>query len=645
MNEANISQIEETGELGKGRGISVAVVDTGLEPDHPKVGGVQGGMSIWIGERDELCVSDDWSDRNGHGTACASIIRRIAPEVELFSIRIANENGVSSTRLLVEAIRWALIRGIDIVNVSLGSKGEAYRDELRDVCGEARARGTVVVAAESNDRQVSYPSALESVVTVGGSRTEGLFHFFLDPMVDRRFLGQSDRQRVAWAGRKQIFLGGTSMAAAQISGLFALLRERNRTAPVDELIALMRHYGRPLTYRIGSTGGSGVSPREISRKTLVEPLPPMRRVVLYPFSKEMHSIVRYRDTLPFEILGAMDPLGHGVVGRDAGEALGLGDTGIRVSAKTPELLSHADGIVLGHQGRIQEIRAHDMSASLLRDALRNGLHVFSFDTLEPYQLLLEEAQARGLIWTWPRLRADAETLTEAYSCANYQVDVPVLGVFGTRSAQGKFTAQLALRKALQNSGYNVGQLGTEPHSALFGLDAVFPMGYNAQLPLQMNSWIPYLRHQMLAICHHKKPEIVIVGSQSGTIPRDVHLRMEYLCLNSQLFLYGTRPDAVLLAVEPLADEDEIRYTRESIEALRILGKTEVIGLLFSSRVAEFESVTSKRTRHRYRLLSAEERNEVSNKLESTFDLPAADVTQQEGLSRMLGVIIAFFGQK
>jgi len=636
--------MKELDDQTTGRAVKVAIVDTGIEPNHPKIGRVEDGIAISLDANDNVRFVDDWRDRNGHGSACAGIIRRIAPEARLFSVRVLDEGAMSSTRLIIEAIGWAMDNAVHLINLSVGSKGQLHLEELEEKCEQARKKGIVVIAAESNDQQLAYPAGLDSVISVGAANTKGIFHYYRDPTKPHRFLGHAGSQRVAWRNGEQRFTGGTSFAASQLTGLVALLKQRNPAASVEELIEELGRYGEAARPDLLKLDTRAIGP-EVSSAVLVESDLPMRRVALYPFSKEMHALVRFHDLLSFDIVRVIDPLGHGAAGRDTGEVLGIGATGLNVSVYDSRSFDGIDGLVLGHMQRLQEVRRSDIRSNLLQEALRHRLHVFSFDPLDDVGLLADSAKTAGLLWQWPHSQVSREILLEGIANINTELKVPVLGVFGTRSGQGKFTAQLALRRILLNAGYRVGQLGTEPHSQLFGCDAVFPMGYNPQVHQDHSMWIPHLRHQMLAISQHRDPEIILVGSQSGTIPRDPHLRYEYLCLNSQLFLYGTRPDAVMLAVEPVANEEEIGYTRDTISALSILGKTEVIGLFFSDRVAEDvpHKKRKKRTRHRY--MSVEERKESARRLESTFGLPAACPTQKSDMERVYDLVIDFFGQK
>ncbi len=149
----------------------------------------------------------------------------------------------------------------------------------------------------------------------------------------------------------------------------------------------------------------------------------IQKAALYPFNKEMHAFVRTRDLLAFELVGMADPVGKGLVGKDAGEALGLSSIGVRL------------------QGDLHEL------------AEKKGLHLV-YPSISP-----EEVECA--------LQSD-----ETYS----PVDVPVLGLFGTSAQQGKFTLQLALRRRLLQMGYQVGQIGIEHQAELFGMAFDFLIG-------------------------------------------------------------------------------------------------------------------------------------------------------------------------
>ena len=145
-----------------GQGVAVAVIDSGVNPDHPHVSGVAGGVRIdLVGD-----ASDDYVDRLGHGTAVFAAIQEKAPGADIFAVRVFEDRLRTSTRALVAAIDWAAERRIRVVNLSLGT----LREEHADLLGEAAERlargGGVVVAAAEADGQRWWPGSLPSAVGV-----------------------------------------------------------------------------------------------------------------------------------------------------------------------------------------------------------------------------------------------------------------------------------------------------------------------------------------------------------------------------------------------------------------------------------------------------------------------------------------------
>ncbi|HID10919.1 MAG TPA: hypothetical protein EYP17_06425 [Candidatus Latescibacteria bacterium] len=105
-----------------GKGVKVAIVDSGIDPSHPDVGEVAGGLRVRTDEGGKLLFDENWIDEVGHGTACAGIVRKKAPDVLLYSVRIFEDASLSAKgEVLVEAIRWCLENGMKVINLSLGT--------------------------------------------------------------------------------------------------------------------------------------------------------------------------------------------------------------------------------------------------------------------------------------------------------------------------------------------------------------------------------------------------------------------------------------------------------------------------------------------------------------------------------------------
>ena len=145
-----------------GRGVRIAVVDSGVHADHPHVGGVSGGIAI--GPAGEL--SEDYVDRLGHGTAVAAAIREKAPECELLAVRVFDRALMTTGQALVAAIEWSALQGVQLINLSLGTSNQEHAPALADAVTKAAAHGAIVVSAAPQDGAAWLPGGLTGVVAV-----------------------------------------------------------------------------------------------------------------------------------------------------------------------------------------------------------------------------------------------------------------------------------------------------------------------------------------------------------------------------------------------------------------------------------------------------------------------------------------------
>jgi hypothetical protein len=145
-----------------GKGIRIAVIDSGVHADHPHVGGVAGGVAI----RDDGTLDDDFVDRLGHGTAVAAAIREKAPGSDLIAVKVFWRTLATSVTTLVRAIDEACARGATIVNLSLGTPERRHRAELADAVVRARAAGVFIVSAMEDTGGRWLPGDLDEVIPV-----------------------------------------------------------------------------------------------------------------------------------------------------------------------------------------------------------------------------------------------------------------------------------------------------------------------------------------------------------------------------------------------------------------------------------------------------------------------------------------------
>ena len=124
-------------------------------------------------------------------------------------------------------------------------------------------------------------------------------------------------------------------------------------------------------------------------------------------------MVRYRDLLAFKIVGVVDPIGKGMVGKDAGKVIGEFHANLRISPNIRHTMADADTLILGYVDQLSRIRKRDLLREYVQLALDEGCHVFSFQALDPnlYGDLYDTADKKGLRLVYPHVHR--EELTQA----------------------------------------------------------------------------------------------------------------------------------------------------------------------------------------------------------------------------------------
>jgi subtilisin family serine protease len=145
-----------------GRGIRVAIIDSGVHAQHPHVNGVAGGVAFDA----EGLPHADYVDRLGHGTAVAAAIRDLAPGAELFAVKIFDRQLSTGIGGLVAALDWATANRMDLVNLSLGTPRPEHEPALRAAIDRASAARTLIVAAYEDEGVPYLPGCLRGVLPV-----------------------------------------------------------------------------------------------------------------------------------------------------------------------------------------------------------------------------------------------------------------------------------------------------------------------------------------------------------------------------------------------------------------------------------------------------------------------------------------------
>ena len=224
-----------------GSGVVVAVIDSGVDGDHPAIGGRLIRRLRVDTDGDTTRVVDDPGaiDLVGHGTACAGVIVSIAPAVELVSIRVLGPDNRGKGRALVAAVEWAIEHDVDVVNLSLSSRSDALLTTFHGLADRAYFANTLLVCAANNVPGPSYPSLFAAVLSVAAHDVPDPDVWFYNPAPPVEFGAHGVDVEVAWRDGGRIRATGNSFAAPHMAARAALLRSRHRAATPFEIKALL----------------------------------------------------------------------------------------------------------------------------------------------------------------------------------------------------------------------------------------------------------------------------------------------------------------------------------------------------------------------------------------------------------------------
>ena len=230
-----------------GKGVTIAVVDTGIDYNHLEFEGrIRAGYDFVDGDS----IAED---SNGHGTHVAGTIAAakdgrgmtgVAHDAKIMPIRVFDENGAGYLSDVIRGIRWATNNGADVINLSLGGTG--YSQAMADAIRHASSRGTVVVMAAGNEGGASpeYPAAhaIDHGIAVGAVQRDGRLANFSN-RAGSQLLDYVTAPGVGITstlpGNRYGRYSGTSMAAPHVAGVAGLLKSQNNrlsSSAIEDLI-------------------------------------------------------------------------------------------------------------------------------------------------------------------------------------------------------------------------------------------------------------------------------------------------------------------------------------------------------------------------------------------------------------------------
>jgi len=577
------------------------------------------GINIYK-EDDLFKINDDINDLYGHGTAIYKIIKKHSNSKNIINLKIFSSDASVDEEILIFALKY--IRNnisCKIVNLSMGLKICNSMNSLKEICNELTSLGVIIISAFDNDGCYSYPAVFDNIIGVDSSyKCVNAFQFEYVEESPINIRGKGGLQRIAWSDNKNIVLGGSSFACAYVSAYVSNLMLKKTLKFNDVLTELKK-----VSIKIH---------KKINYRNKSDKYFKIKNAAVFPFNKEMHSIVRFSNDLNFKVSDVYDIKYSARVGANVNNLLNNSNNEIQNHIiKDINLIDFKsiDTIIIGHLDEINRIMKKDIRKDIVIRAINNNVNVFSYDNLEYCSKEIENRISKVY---YPYI--NMTVVPQNTFGKLFIISKPVLAVFGTSSKQGKFTLQNILKKLLSEAGYKVGLIGTEPHSLLFNMDYVYPMGYNSAIYIDGHSSIILLNKMLNDLCC-KGNEIIITGSQSNSIPTNF-MNVSAFPVKQHNFLLGVQPDAVVLCINP---QDDINYIRNTVKYLEGIASSNVICLVMFPMILkdDWRAIFDVKEKANKTYLI-----KIAHEIENELSLPVLLLGDDVDMKKMLNLVIEFF---
>lgn len=245
-------------QLSQGRGIRVAVIDTGISSLHPALQrNYRGGINI-------LSPYFEPEDYNGHGTHVAGIIAGrsmdtgivgVAPRASIYAVKAFNRQGNANLSDLLTAINWCIDKRMHVVNMSFGM--EKVSESLGQAVQIAHRKGIVMIAASGNKGnrvRIDYPACYPETIGVGSISANGRVSTFTNIGKGIDLLAPGEKILSSWLMSSKREMSGTSMAVPHVTGTIALLLHYRPNLNPEQIRYLLLQSTRS----VEGVGGKGV---------------------------------------------------------------------------------------------------------------------------------------------------------------------------------------------------------------------------------------------------------------------------------------------------------------------------------------------------------------------------------------------------
>lgn len=536
----------------------IVIIDSGIDRSYVNKYNIQivDGINLCSeGEKDNIY------DSLGHGTGVTSIINSMNTDKSYVIIKIYDTQLRQNEETLLNALRYIIESKIEysIIHMSVGV--DYFSKTMFELCNEIYENKNIIVSAFDNAGCISYPAAFECVIGVEANELcTKRSDFICNPDEIVSVYAKGGFHRVLWLDGKSAIKQGNSMSAAYVTGFLA--KSQLQLYEKEEAIEILKNNttfsGNTIIYE-GQYFNNDYCITDNEIKSI-------KNASIFPYSKETSALIRYSNLLHFNIVGIYTSKYMGNIGRIVNN---VSNTKSYIIQNISDInFQNIDTMILGHLNQFEKFD-QNLKKHILELCLENNINVYCFDSdrLDSYY---ERFCKKKLFLRCP-------VVNRKYIGKRgklYKTMTPIVSVFGTSSKQGKFSLQVEIKSIMENKGYEVGFLSTEPMGIFWGANKLLPFGYEGIKNISDFEFID-LANTLIHDIDLLEKDIIITGSQSSTIPRSLN-HIGYMAVKQTQYMLGIQPDGVLLVINY---NDSFDYIGRTISVLESLIQTRVIALV------------------------------------------------------------------
>lgn len=356
-------------ERANGARVKIAIIDSGINCNHPLIQRCKiSSKSIAIHYQEaRIKKSNDINDNFGHGTAVCGILAKLIPEAEFIVIKIFDHADLQAEEeQLLTALEYVINEvKCDIVHMSLGIV--TYSAILHELCKKLVKQKVILISAYDNAGAISYPAAFPEVIGVDSDIRCTRWDDFLVIEGENDNItvyAKGGNHRLAWSDPQYIISQGSSFSSAYVTAYIAKML----SVGIEE---------KSIIYKLKKKAKKQRKIEKIDSPQLTSIPFTIHHAVIYPYNKEMHSLVNYAKNLDFKIDAVCDSKYTGRIGKKV-QSLDKTSSYQIMSLEQVEW-KDIDTLILGHMNELEEKIGAKLKDEVINLCIKNKINIYSFD--------------------------------------------------------------------------------------------------------------------------------------------------------------------------------------------------------------------------------------------------------------------------